>query len=339
MATNQELRAEIREFLVSRRARITPEQAGLRAFGTSRRVKGLRREEVATLAGVSAEYYTRVERGASPASSESVLDGIAQALQLDEAERAHLTNLVRAAGSIRRLRDARRTPAGCGRPCSGSSTRWLDAGTRRRTAGSTSWREQLGEALYAPIFADPGGHRTRPDSSSSTRRPTLLARLGTNADDAVALLRASAGRDPYDRRLTDLVGELATRSESSDPLGLPRRPQLRHGAKRIHHPRRRGPRPTVRDLSLGADPGQHLLIYTAEPDSRSDEALKILASWTHRRSARRLRPRPFADQLRNARPCSRPARLLHALQRKHHPWTTPAWARPASPSAGSRSAA
>jgi transcriptional regulator with XRE-family HTH domain len=109
MATNPQLRAEIREFLVSRRARITPEQAGLRAFGSSRRVKGLRREEVATLAGVSAEYYTRVERGNVTGVSESVLDGIAHALQLDEAEREHLTNLVRAAGSIRPA--PRRQPA------------------------------------------------------------------------------------------------------------------------------------------------------------------------------------------------------------------------------------
>ena len=110
MADNHQLRAEIREFLVSRRARITPEQAGLRVFGTSRRVAGLRREEVATLAGVSAEYYIRVERGNVTGVSESVLDGIAHALQLDDAERAHLTNLVRAAGSIRRAPRRPSTP-------------------------------------------------------------------------------------------------------------------------------------------------------------------------------------------------------------------------------------
>src|SRR5215213_7654599 len=87
MADNPQLRGEIGEFLVSRRMRITPVQAGLRVFGNGRRVAGLRREEVATLAGVSAEYYTRVERGNVTGVSESVLDGIAHALQLDEAER------------------------------------------------------------------------------------------------------------------------------------------------------------------------------------------------------------------------------------------------------------
>ena len=231
MATNQELRAEIREFLVSRRARITPEQAGLRAFGTSRRVKGLRREEVATLAGVSAEYYTRVERGNVTGVSESVLDGIAHALQLDEAERAHLSNLVRAAGSIR---PAPRRPA-TARRVRPTVQRILDSMVLTPALIVDSRLDilaanKLGEALYAPIFADP----VRPPNQArflflDPHASDFWLDWATNADDAVALLRASAGRDPYDRRLTDLVGELATRSEDfRDPVGLPRRPQLRH---------------------------------------------------------------------------------------------------------------
>jgi transcriptional regulator with XRE-family HTH domain len=283
MATNHELRAEIREFLVSRRARITPEQAGLRAFGTSRRVKGLRREEVAALAGVSAEYYTRVERGNVTGVSESVLDGIAHALQLDEAERAHLTNLVRAAGSIR---PAPRRPAPS-RRVRPTVQRILDSMVLTPALIVDSRLDilaanKLGEALYAPIFADP----VRPPNQArflflDPQAADFWLDWATNADDAVALLRASAGRDPYDRRLTDLVGELATRSEDFRTRWASH--DVRSyvtGAKRIHHP-------LVGDLelpfetsALGTDPGQHLLLYTAEPDSRSHEALKILASWT-----------------------------------------------------------
>src|SRR5213594_3661189 len=97
---------EIREYLTSRRARITPEQAGLPAYGGRRRVSGLRREEVALLAGISVEYYTRLERGNARGVSESVLEGIARALQLDEAERAHLIDLVR----LNTTRPPRRRP-------------------------------------------------------------------------------------------------------------------------------------------------------------------------------------------------------------------------------------
>ena len=109
MADKQQVRAEIREFLTTRRARITPEAAGLRVFGSSRRVAGLRREEVATLAGISAEYYTRLERGNVTGVSESVLNEIAHALQFDDAESAHLADLVRTAGSTRPA--PRRRPA------------------------------------------------------------------------------------------------------------------------------------------------------------------------------------------------------------------------------------
>src|ERR1700712_4352094 len=101
-------RSDLREFLTSRRAKITPEQAGLPAYGTRRRVTGLRREEVAMLAGISVEYYTRLERGNANGVSEDVLEGVARALQLDEAERAHLFDLVRAAGTTR---PARRRPS------------------------------------------------------------------------------------------------------------------------------------------------------------------------------------------------------------------------------------
>src|SRR5690606_13443183 len=98
-------RAEIREFLSTRRARITPHQAGLPEYGHERRrVKGLRREEVALLAGVSPQYYTRLERGDAPGISESIIDGVTHALQLDDAERTHLLHLLHTAGTPRRPR-------------------------------------------------------------------------------------------------------------------------------------------------------------------------------------------------------------------------------------------
>src|SRR3990170_6945030 len=99
-----DLRTEIREFLRSRRARIAPEEAGLPAYGGNRRVKGLRREEVAMLAGVSVDYYVRMERGSLAGASDSVLEALVSALQLDEAERDHLFTLARTAGSGRARR-------------------------------------------------------------------------------------------------------------------------------------------------------------------------------------------------------------------------------------------
>ena len=101
--TRGDVRGEIREFLTTRRAKISPEQAGLPTYGGDRRrVAGLRREEVALLAGISSEYYTRLERGNATGVSDSVIDGIAHALQLDEAERTHLLDLLRSGGTTRR---------------------------------------------------------------------------------------------------------------------------------------------------------------------------------------------------------------------------------------------
>jgi hypothetical protein len=148
-------RNEIRDFLTSRRARITPERAGLPAYGGNRRVAGLRREEVALLAGVSIDYYTRLERGKATGVSESVLEGLARALQLDEAERAHLFDLVRAASTATR---PRRRPAG--RQVRPSIQRILDSMTTtpayvRNERLDILAANRLGRALYAPLFDSP----------------------------------------------------------------------------------------------------------------------------------------------------------------------------------------
>src|SRR5919199_2916081 len=201
--------AEIREFLTTRRSRVTPEQAGLRSYGTRRRVSGLRREEVAMLAGISVEYYTQLERGSVSGVSEDVLDAVARALQLDEVERSHLLDLVRAAKQ--RPMNRRRTPERV-RP---GVQQLLDSMTQaaafvRNSRLDILSANALGYALYCEAFSNPD-------------RPTNLARFvfldqrarefyadwDGIADAAAGSLRSAAGRDPYDRNLTDLVGELS----------------------------------------------------------------------------------------------------------------------------------
>src|SRR3954471_9523088 len=208
-------RSEVREFLASRRARITPDQVGLPIYGDNRRVPGLRREEVALLAGVSVDYYTRLERGDMSGASESVLEALARALQLDDAERAHLFDLARAANTT--VPDRRRRPAKQRiRP---SVQHVLDAITGaaafvRNDRLDIVAANGLGQALYAPMF----DRAIRPPNSArfiflDPEARQLYRNWDRAADDVVAVLRAAAGHDPYDRDLSDLVGELSTQSQ------------------------------------------------------------------------------------------------------------------------------
>jgi hypothetical protein len=272
---------DIREFLVSRRARITPEQAGLPAYGENRRVKGLRREEVAMLAGISAEYYVRLERGNVRGVSEDVLEGIVRALQLDEAERAHLFHLVRAAGtsgpSRRRPAQERVRPV---------VQRILDSivgapAFVRNDRLDVLAANQLGLAFYAPLYDDPA----RPVNSArfvflNPRATEFFRDWDTIANDAVGILRAEAGRDPHDRRLSDLIGELSTRSQEFRVRWAAHNVKLhRTGVKRFHHPVVGDLTLDFESLELPGDPGQTLLVYSAEPNSPSRQALDLLASW------------------------------------------------------------
>jgi len=278
-------KADIREFLASRRARITPDQAGLPAYGTNRRVKGLRREEVALLAGISAEYYIRLERGNMRGASEDVLDGIARALQLDEAERLHLFALARTANDASGRSASRRPPAQDRvRPV---IQRILDSmvGTPAFVVNERSdviAANALGQAFYAPMYEDPA----RPVNSIrfvflNDRSREFFVDWNRIANDCVGILRTAAGRNPYDKRLTDLIGELSTRSDDFRVRWGAHDVKLhRTGAKQFRHP-------TVGDLALDfesidlpADAGQRLLVYTAEPGSSSQQALDLLASWT-----------------------------------------------------------
>jgi transcriptional regulator with XRE-family HTH domain len=277
-------RKDLREFLASRRAKITPQQAGLPTYGGHRRVPGLRREEVALLAGVSVEYYTRFERGNAQGVSDSVLEALVRALQLNEAERAHLFDLARAASTSARTR--RRPAQQRVRP---GVQQLLEAMTDVPAFVQNGRLDllavnPLGRALYADLYdGDLGGNR-----SPNHARFTFLDPRATDfypdwnkaAGDGVALLRAEAGRNPDDRVLTELIGELTTRSTTFSALWATHNVRWHTtGTKHFHHR-------VVGDLSLAyeglelsADPGQTLITYTAEPGSPSHEALRILASW------------------------------------------------------------
>ena len=273
-------RSEVREFLSTRRARITPEEAGLPAYGGNRRVTGLRREEVAMLAGVSVDYYTRLERGNLAGASDSVLDSLARALHLDDAETAHLFDLARAASASPVVRRPRAKPDVL-RP---SVHRVLAAITEAPAIISNSRLDYLaanplGRALYPGVFAaaepnsarftflDPAAQEFYPDWERVTQ-------------DLVAALRGEAGRNPYDKRLTDLIGELSTRSERFRTLWAAHNVRYhRTGTKRLHHPVVGDLELSYEAMELPADPGLRLSIFTAEPGSATEDALKVLASW------------------------------------------------------------
>lgn len=282
MRSRNGVRGEIRQFLTTRRARISPTQAGLPNYGGKRRVPGLRREEVALLAGISIEYYTRLERGDARGVSQEVLDGITRALQLDDVERAHLADLVRTANATRPAR--RRPTQQRVRP---SVQRVLDsmistAAFVRNGRLDILSANQLGYALYATAFLDP----VRPVNLArfiflDPRSTEFYRDWDGIAQAAVGSLRTEAGRDPYDRALTDLVGELSTRSEEFRVRWAAHDVNYyRSGTQPFHHP-------LVGDLTLDydaleipADLGLTIVAYTAEAGSPSQQALDLLASWT-----------------------------------------------------------
>jgi transcriptional regulator with XRE-family HTH domain len=276
-------RNEIREFLTSRRARITPQAAGLPVFGGTRRVAGLRREEAAMLAGVSVDYYTKMERGNLRGVSEGVLEALARGLQLDEAERAHLFDLARTAGPTPRTRTRRRTGQHGVRP---SMQRILDAMTGAPALVQDGRlnilaANRLGFALYSEMDLAPG----RPANHGrfvflDPRAKRFFLDWNRAADDTVAMLRAEAGRDPHDRDLSDLVGELSTRSEDFRVRWAAHNVRSHQtGAKHFHHPVVGDLTLTFEMLELAADPGLHMLALSAEPGSASHAALSLLGSW------------------------------------------------------------
>ena len=277
---------EIREFLATRRAKITPQQAGLPAFSSgTRRVPGLRREEVAMLAGVSVDYYVRLERGQLAGASEEVLDALCRALQLDDAERSHLHDL--AAAQRQRQRPTRRTARRAKETVPASLKRVLESMT-----GSPAFIRNgrldilavndLGRALYAPLF------------TAAAPAPVNIARFqfldptsrgffpdwNASVNTTVSLLRTEAGRAPGDTDLTGLIGELVTLSDEFRTAWAKHNVRLHHnGRKAFRHPAIGEINLDFDAMELPAHPGLTLTTYSAEPGTPDHDALMLLASW------------------------------------------------------------
>jgi transcriptional regulator with XRE-family HTH domain len=274
---------EVREFLTARRARLSPAEVGLPDFGGRRRVQGLRREEVAMLTGVSTEYYARLERGQIAGVSTQVLDSLAGVLKLDDAERQHLADLARGAQVTERSRPRRPASSGV-RPGIHAA---LDAITGapafvRNGAMDILAANALGRAFYASVY-DGAGDGTPNlakynvfDPAARTFYPDWIAAV----DATVAVLRLEAGRDPFDKRITAVIGELSTRSETFRDRWANANVRRHDGVtKDAHHP-------VVGDISLElvgtellADPGLSLMIYAAVPGSPAEDQLRLLSAW------------------------------------------------------------
>jgi transcriptional regulator with XRE-family HTH domain len=285
-----DIRREIREFLTTRRARLTPADVGLPDFVGRRRVPGLRREEVALVAGMSVEYYVRLERGNATGVSESVLEGVARALQLDQAEMTHLRDLVRAANEG--AEPSRRTRRPRSRSVRPGVQQLLDAMhdipvVVQNGAVDVVAINTLGRALFAPMFED----ARRPANFArflflDPAAPHFYQQWEDSSEQVVALLRSEAGRSPHDRGLSDLVGELTTRSDLFGRLWASHDVrEHRTGVKAVNHPVVGELALSFEALDLSGERGLQLIAFTALPGSPTADALQLLSSWTATRDA------------------------------------------------------
>ena len=274
-------RAEVHDFLLSRRAKVTPEQVGLPA-GTGRRVPGLRRSEVATLAGMSVEYYTKLERGHIAGASPEVLDSLARALLLDEAERAHLFALA-AVGSPSG-RPPRRRSVTCWRP--GPELTWMLDGFTAGPAFIRNGRMDLlatnvlARAFYTEVFQAPGRGNIARHTFLDPRAFVFYPDWESIADVTVAILRTETARDPRDVELHELIGELSTCSQEFRSRWA--RHDVRHhgsGSKTFCHPVAGEMTLAYQGMDLEAEHGLTFTTYTPEPGSPSASNMALLASW------------------------------------------------------------
>lgn len=269
------------DFLRTRRDRITPEQAGI-IGGGRRRVPGLRREEVAMLTGISVEYYARMERGDLRGVSLEVLDALARTLQLNGAEYDHLSDLARAAGPTPPRRRRAGTGAATVKP---ELQRFLDA-----VIGAPMWvrdrrldfvaANPLGRALYAPMLDDPANRENAARFMFlNPASQNFFPDWQQNADEIVATLRTYAGQNPHDKGLTELIGELVTRSDTFRHRWA--KHDVRHhrtGIKRIRHPEVGDLEFSYQAMEFPANPDWFMFAFTAEPGSPTEERMKLLGS-------------------------------------------------------------
>lgn len=266
----------VRDYLMSRRANLTPEQAGLPRYDDDRRVPGLRREEVAALAGVSVEYYTKLERGKLDGASPEVLDAIARALQLDDVERRHLFDLAGAAPIPISMQPDTSPVLQTVRRVLNSITNPAIAYDARHDIIAAN---QAGQALFAWIFEDDEPNMARFIFLDS-RAPRFYGDWPLACSLTAAMLRYEAGRNPLDEGLTALIGELSTRS-----------PQFRtHWADRDVHEHRSGTKTyhhhEVGELELTYDvlaapgaPGISITTFSPTPGSATADKIALLGSW------------------------------------------------------------
>jgi transcriptional regulator with XRE-family HTH domain len=283
MDEKEAARVEVREFLTTRRARVSPTDVGLPPQGTRRRVKGLRREEVALLAGVSPEYYIRLERGQAAGPSAGVVDAVAGVLRLDDDERAHLDRLLAALSPEARKR---RQVAAKGSVTPG--VRVLLDSLDHLPAVLFNGRldvlaaNALGRALYAPVYDPPGrGNSARFLFLDEPRARDLFPEWDRLAGDTVAILRTEAGRHPDDPELVELIGQLSTRSPAFRTrwAGGDVRAH-RGGTKTFRHPLIGQVTLPFENLHVDAVSGQVLTVFTPQPGTSESDAIRLLASWT-----------------------------------------------------------
>ncbi|HUN31105.1 MAG TPA: helix-turn-helix transcriptional regulator [Trebonia sp.] len=272
---------EIAGFLRSRRAALTPEHARLAADGRARRVPGLRRDEVARLAGVSTEYYTRLEQGRAANPSAEVVESLARALQLDPSEREHLTDLLRPVPGT-----GRRAPV---RPQRVRPGLYLMLETLSHVPAFILGRRtdvlaanHLAKAVLTDFDALPAANRNL--ARYYLLDPQAREQVGEwekIAAETVATLRLEAGRYPGDRQLADLVGELTLKSPEFTGWWNDHRVLRRtHGAKHYYHPVVGELHFSYESFQTPGDPEQTLSVYNVEPGSASAQALQLLSSWT-----------------------------------------------------------
>jgi transcriptional regulator with XRE-family HTH domain len=293
-----DIRTEVRDFLKSRRDKVTPDQAGLPVYGT-RRVPGLRRNEVAALAGVSVEYYTRLERGNLQGVSDSVLESVARAVQLDDLERAHLFDLARAANAspARLGRGAKPAPPVV-RP---SVARIIERMPElpafvQNNHFDILLANPLGRALYSELYDDPA-------AAANTARFVFLSPAARRfyvdwenvARGAVGTFRVRAGRNPYDRELSNLIGELSTRSDAFRVMwGANDVHLFREGTKRFYHPVVGELDLEHESLDVPDETGLAVTVYSAPPGSAAEEKLGFLASFAATTEERHRSPKGTA---------------------------------------------